>query len=404
MEEEILIKVENVSKKFCKDLKKSFQYGLQDIFNEILNKETTHELRNGEFWAVKNISFELKRGECLGLIGHNGAGKSTLLKILNGLIKPDSGKVTMKGRIGALIELGAGFNPILTGRENVYINGAILGFTKKEINDKLESIIEFSEIGEFIDAPVQNYSSGMKIRLGFAIAAHMEPDIIIIDEVLAVGDLGFRIKCYNRINELLNKAAVILVSHAMPDISKLSTDILLMDHGKAIFNGNEIAAGIEKYFSLFKNDQSFQIGKENIELSSLILTGDSDNSKNGEMNYLGNLKIDLSFLNKKNISRIKIDIGFLDKELRQIALCFRDNLIIDPLSANNFSITIPNIPFTPGQYSVTVAFAEYTNENENFRSGVIALYRNACQFRIVGQKDLIRYATIQLRGEWLKNN
>src|SRR5690606_7261810 len=179
------------------------------------------------------------RGECLGLIGHNGAEKSTLLKILNGLINPDAGKVTIKGRVGALIELGAGFNPILSGRENIYNNGAILGFTRKEINEKIEEIIDFAEIREFIDMPVQNYSSGMKVRLGFAVAAHLEPDILIIDEVLAVGDLGFVLKCFKKIDELLPKTAVIFVSHNMPMVSRICNEIILMDHGKVEYQGSE---------------------------------------------------------------------------------------------------------------------------------------------------------------------
>src|SRR5690554_5072510 len=186
---EVLVKVEGLSKKFCKDLKTSLWYGVKDLVSGVRGSDTERLLRPKEFWAVKDISFELRRGECLGLIGHNGAGKSTLLKILNGLINPDAGKVTIKGRVGALIELGAGFNPILSGREDIYNNGAILGFTKKEIDDKLDAIIDFAEIREFIDMPVQNYSSGMKVRLGFAVAAQMEPDVLIIDEVLAVGDL-----------------------------------------------------------------------------------------------------------------------------------------------------------------------------------------------------------------------
>ena len=164
---QVLVKVEGLSKKFCKDLKTSLWYGVKDLFSGITGRHNDGGLRPKEFWAVKDISFELRRGECLGLIGHNGAGKSTLLKILNGLINPDEGKVTIRGRVGALIELGAGFNPILSGRENIYNNGAVLGFTKTEIDQRLEEIIEFAELREFIDMPVQNYSSGMKVRLGF---------------------------------------------------------------------------------------------------------------------------------------------------------------------------------------------------------------------------------------------
>ncbi|MGH6820931.1 MAG: ABC transporter ATP-binding protein, partial [Methylocella sp.] len=188
MTDEVLVKAEGVSKKFCCSLKRSLWYGVQDVATEVLGREGNHaELRKNEFWAVQDVSFELKRGECLGLIGPNGAGKSTLLRMLNGLIRPDKGRITMKGRIGALIDLGLGFNPILTGRENVYINGSLLGFSKKEIDHKFDAIVDFAEIGEFIHTPVQNYSSGMKLRLGFAVCAQMEPDVLIIDEVLAVG-------------------------------------------------------------------------------------------------------------------------------------------------------------------------------------------------------------------------
>ena len=191
-----LVKVENVGKKFCRGLKRSLWYGVKDICSELIGQDNVHkELRKDEFWAVKRVSFDLKRGECLGLIGKNGAGKSTLLKILNGIIKPDEGRVTMYGRIGALIELGAGFNPILTGRENIYNNAAVLGIPKRDVDHRFAEIVDFAEIDEFLDTPVQNYSSGMKVRLGFAVAAHLEPDGLMIDEVLAVGDLGFVIKC-----------------------------------------------------------------------------------------------------------------------------------------------------------------------------------------------------------------
>ena len=150
---------------------------------------------------LKKISLKVYPGEIVGLLGPNGAGKSTLLKMLNGLVKPDHGKIEMRGKIAALIELGAGFNPLLTGLENIYINGTVLGLSRSEIDAKLDSIIEFSEVGEFLEMPVQSYSSGMRVRLGFAVAVHLEPDILLLDEILAVGDAGFRAKCFNKISE-----------------------------------------------------------------------------------------------------------------------------------------------------------------------------------------------------------
>ena len=268
---EVLIRVENVSKKFCRNLKKSLWYGVQDIAAELnpfmrkskrranrdslsgelpvavnelsdrVNEEqfdNTSPLRDEEFWGVKNVSFELRRGECLGLIGRNGAGKTTLLKMLNGLIKPDFGRITMRGRVGALIALGAGFNPILTGRENIYINGAILGLSKLEIDEKLDDIIEFADIHEFIDAPVQSYSSGMQTRLGFAVATALNPDILLLDEVLAVGDIGFRMKCFERIGRLISRACVIFVSHEWSQVRRICDRCLYLKFGSSVHLGS----------------------------------------------------------------------------------------------------------------------------------------------------------------------
>lgn len=226
-----LIKVENVSKKFCRSLKKSLWYGMKDLGRELVGGPNGRngELREDEFWAVKDISFELKRGECLGLIGRNGAGKTTLLKMLTGLIKPDAGRIEIRGRIGALIALGAGFNPILTGRENIFVNAAVLGLSKDEINARFDEIVEFAGLAEFIDAPVQSYSSGMVVRLGFAIAATTEPEILLLDEVLAVGDAMFQARCINRIRELQrNGVTTILVSHNMTDIMRYTDSGMYM--------------------------------------------------------------------------------------------------------------------------------------------------------------------------------
>lgn len=230
---ETLINVDNVSKKFCRRLKKSLWYGMQDLGNELIGRRHggDGELRGDEFWAVQGISFELNRGECLGLIGRNGAGKTTLLRMLNGLIKPDRGQIEMRGRVGALIALGAGFNPILTGRENIYVNATVLGLSKREIDARLDEIIDFAELGDFIDAPVQSYSSGMQVRLGFAISTTLKPDILILDEVLAVGDAAFRHKCYHRLNKLMERSAVVLVSHTMDYIAQTSTKVVMMQRG-----------------------------------------------------------------------------------------------------------------------------------------------------------------------------
>jgi lipopolysaccharide transport system ATP-binding protein len=271
-ENEVLVRVNGVSKKFCRDLKKSLWYGVKDVASELFpfgkksvtscqlpvdGKEKTNNfqpttnnhspsLRDGEFWANKDISFELRRGESLGLIGRNGAGKTTLLKMLNGLIKPDQGSIEMRGRVGALIALGAGFNPILTGRENIYVNGSILGLSRKEIDSKIEDIIDFADIRDFIDSPVQSYSSGMQVRLGFAVATALNPDVLILDEVLAVGDAAFRNKCYRRISSIRENSCLIFVSHSMEQVSLVCDKCLMISQGKIVYFG-EIEGGIEAY-------------------------------------------------------------------------------------------------------------------------------------------------------------
>lgn len=259
---EVLIKVNGVSKKFCRDLKRSLWYGVQDICSDLnpfgkngspspishlpSSLQNSSGLRPDEFWAVNNVSFELRRGECLGLIGRNGAGKTTLLKMLNGLIKPDSGSIAVRGNVGALIALGAGFNPILTGRENVYVNASILGLTKREIDTQMDGIIEFADIREFIDAPVQSYSSGMRVRLGFAIATAIKPDILLLDEVLAVGDAGFRAKCYSRLAKIQKNAAVILVSHSMDYIAQICDRVLHFKKGSGTMY-ESVNKGVQAY-------------------------------------------------------------------------------------------------------------------------------------------------------------
>jgi lipopolysaccharide transport system ATP-binding protein len=191
-----------------------------------------------DFWALDDVSFHVNKGEVVGIIGHNGAGKSTLLKILSRITKPTRGEVRLRGRVGSLLEVGTGFHPELTGRENIFLNGAILGMRRHEIQKKFDHIVEFAEIEQFLDTPVKRYSSGMYVRLAFAVAAHLEPEILIVDEVLAVGDLSFQRKCMGRMREVGRSGSTILfVSHNMSAIEALCTRAVLLDHGKIAMDG-----------------------------------------------------------------------------------------------------------------------------------------------------------------------
>ena len=214
-------------------------------------------------WALRNISFEVPKGEVIGIIGENGAGKSTLLKILAKITVPTSGNIKMKGRVASLLEVGTGFHPELTGRENIYLNGSILGMNKEEINSKLETIIEFSGIRKFIDTPIKRYSSGMGVRLAFSVAAHLEPEILLIDEVLAVGDVGFQKKCIGKMNQIASHGRTVLfVSHNMGAIKNLCTSVLLIKNGEIEYIG-ETDKGISKYLSSFLNVQKTLSNTEN---------------------------------------------------------------------------------------------------------------------------------------------
>lgn len=228
------IEVSNVSKKFCRKLEKQMWYGARDIVKNILDiPQNLNRLRRDEFWAITNVTFSLKKGESLGLVGLNGSGKSTILKMINGIFMPDIGEIRVRGKVGSLIEVGAGFHPYLTGRENIYLNGAILGMKKKEIDKKFDQIVEFSEIGEFLDMPVKNYSSGMHVRLGFSVAAHFQTDILLIDEILAVGDADFQKKCIEKIQYLKKGGtSIIFISHNENNLRLICDRCVLLHKGE----------------------------------------------------------------------------------------------------------------------------------------------------------------------------
>lgn len=366
---ETLIKVDSLSKRFCRSLKRSLWYGLQDLGSELRGRRHggNGELRPEEFWAVKDINFELSRGECLGLIGHNGAGKTTLLRMLNGLIKPDQGRIEMHGQVGALIALGAGFNPILTGRENIYISASVLGLSKRHVDTKLDEIIDFAEINEFIDTPVQNYSSGMNVRLGFAVAAVLiEPDILFLDEVLAVGDIGFVIKCLNTVRRLTENSAVVFVSHNMQNISSFCTRVMVMDHGTALLDTDNLAEGIDRYFSLVKH------GKHDVQISGtgeaqvlgldLIVDGETLTEKEPSVNR-GSLA---SALLRIQVSGPRtgayVSINVLDETMSPIiSTPIRESeskLLCIPPGEHQIKIPLWEIDLNGGNYSFVVAMRD----------------------------------------------
>jgi lipopolysaccharide transport system ATP-binding protein len=208
------------------------------LIKGVTRRRDAEALHAREFWALEDVSFEVRRGEALGLIGSNGAGKSTILKLLSGIMRPTRGTITVNGRISALIEVGAGFHPDLTGRENVFLNGSILGMTKWEIQRKFDDIVAFAGLEDFIDTPVKRYSSGMYARLGFAVAAHVEPDLLIVDEVLSVGDYLFQQKCVDRMTSILaGGTTVLFVSHNLHAVSELCSRSVLLERGRMLANG-----------------------------------------------------------------------------------------------------------------------------------------------------------------------
>lgn len=230
-----MIKIDNVSMKFNLEIEKDFS--MKQAFVNLFTKKK--KKKNDDFYALKNVSFTVDKGEVVGLIGSNGAGKSTLLKVVSGVMKPTSGKVTVQGVISPMIELGAGFDGNLTARENIYLNGAILGYSKKFLDSKFDEIVEFSELKDFLDVPVKNFSSGMTAKLAFSIATVVNPEILIVDEILSVGDIKFQEKSKHKMMEMIKGGTTVLyVSHSLQSIKELCTKVVWLEHGKVVKIGD----------------------------------------------------------------------------------------------------------------------------------------------------------------------
>ena len=367
----VVVSVENVSKKFCRGLQRGMLYTTQDVARDMVGLRGANDrLRPEEFWAVKDLSFELKRGESLGLLGTNGAGKSTLLKMLNGIIRPDKGQIMMRGRIGALIEVGAGFHPMLTGRENIYVNGAILGMTKREIDRKFDDIVGFSGLAaDILDAPVKTYSSGMYVRLGFAVAIHCEPEILLVDEVLSVGDGAFRVRCADWINGFLRRqGTLILVSHYLPTIRECCDKAIYMEYGQCKYWGNTMG-GLQMYQDAQHRQISAQGSKPTksgvqspIRINALQLEDGATGAPSEEFDHAQPFRITLEVEAHEAVAGAHLHLVFPGQEGKTVAgwtsrTAQPEGLDFAP-GTHTMTVDLGDLSFVPGNYSVIAFLSE----------------------------------------------
>lgn len=397
MSQDIVIKVEHISKKYCKSLKRSMVYGLTDILKNTVNLSSHSEkLRQREFWALDDISFEVKQGETLGIIGPNGSGKTTLLKMLNGIFWPDKGKITIKGRVGALIEVGAGFHPLLTGRENIYLNGAILGIGKDEIDKKFDAIIDFADIGDFLDTPVKFYSSGMFVRLGFAVAVHCEPNILLIDEVLAVGDLAFRVKCFNKMAEMTKDCTIVIVSHNMSALARMTSKCIVLEKGHTCFLGPSTYA-IQNYYSLFDKKEicnQYLVKSVNAEVKKIVLCN-VDKEETESFQHANSMTISFDVKVAAQYKTFLISVMIIDYRADIVAQCdskYNNIIIKNDGYTKNVQITIPKLLLNPGRYNINITIFDESHQKYLYWN------HNAKMFKVIGK--FIGNASIQLQSVW----
>ena len=318
-------------------------------------------------WALKDINFEVKKGEVLGIIGKNGAGKSTLLKILSRTTTPTTGSFKVKGRIASLLEVGTGFHPELTGRENIFLNGAILGMTKTEIKNKFDEIVDFSGVERYIDTPVKRYSSGMYVRLAFAVAAHLESEILILDEVLAVGDAEFQKKCLGKMKDVSQNdgRTVLFVSHNMASIQHLCTKILILEHGGIRFDGN-VEEGITKYLMTNREKSNMPIadridrtGGGILKVTSLKLEDDKGNSIHTVCTGM-NLNLRIFFNKTRPIENFITRLQFVDINGKIVSTLsnFHTGETFVIYHGDSICCSIPNFPLIDGEYSINIRLLE----------------------------------------------
>ncbi len=395
--------VEGLGKRFCGNLRRSMAYGLRDLMASLRagRRTPTQTCRPGEYWSLRDIDFELAPGECLAVLGANGAGKSTLLKILAGILAPDTGRVEVRGRVGSLIEIGAGFHPLLTGRENIYINGSILGMGRAEIDRKFDSIVDFAGIGDFLDSPVKFYSSGMYVRLGFAVAAHTEPHLLLVDEVLAVGDLAFRMRCLQRVRELRESGtSILVVSHNHLDLARVAQRGLVLDRGTACYQGN-LRDSVTRYHEILqKHSPDEQRPKSCARIECVRLVDSEGNASNGfqtgeELSVEIELSTDEDVKDARLIAAVESpDLGVLGSVASPHT---RFALDLDAPGAS-IRLALQDVPLLAGSYAINLSL--YGARDEDVLDRVV----HAVRFRIEGP-DLGRVGfgltgNVRFRHRW----
>lgn len=370
-----VVSVENVSKKFCRGIKQGMLYTVQDVARDLIGYRPKEvKLRPTEFWVNKDLNFELKHGDSLGLLGTNGAGKSTLLKMLNGIIEPDKGRIRMRGRIGALIEVGAGFHPMLTGRENIYINGAILGMSKREIDRKFDAIVEFSGLsGAILEAPVKTYSSGMYVRLGFSVAIHCDPEILLVDEVLAVGDGAFRVRCTDWITAYLKgSGTLILVSHYLPSIRESCNKVMLLEKGVCRYFG-ETLPGLQEYQNSMSRPAAAQEeGRRStggsytpLKFTSVRVLSTQGDTPSGEFDHRQPWRIVMELTAEEPVEGAHLHLIFPGSDARTV--CGWTSRLASPeglnfsVGSHRMEVDMGAMSLVPGNYSVVAFVSERTH-------------------------------------------
>jgi ABC-type polysaccharide/polyol phosphate transport system ATPase subunit len=358
---DVALRMEHVYKKFRKgEVYNSLRDLLPALTGKLFRPQGASKSDKRDFWALQDISFEVKRGESLGIIGPNGAGKSTILKILSRIMRPTSGSLIVNGRLSALIEVSAGFHPDLTGRENIYLNGTILGMSRREIDSKIDQIIDFSGIEEFIDTPVKRYSSGMHARLGFSVAAHGNPDVLIVDEVLSVGDLVFQQRCMERMREVLSSGTTVLfVSHNLKAVTELCTRSMLLKNGKSAAIGPTDSV-LREYLNSSREQYHVTADKP-VYISRVCVRGaDGERSTfdSGEVAFL-----DVEVVAREPLERLAVVIWLTDETEYEIFATSTERLGHEPFSLQagegyrcTFELTL-NIAH--GTFNVCVAVHRY---------------------------------------------